>query len=181
MPLIRNKHSAGRPPPCSWAVTGLTILLNAQQRVTLGGGLLRLCGSAHGVTDPCHSGISPTAHPTLTQGDTGHTLRHSPCPPVSARWPERSPRSPCGACISGNLLWKTSLQGRAHSHSPRLWCHSHRTGQGGRGYENTASDCSGLHGAMLAVSSLGCPPSSNCKGLTSPALSLSLLLSASCC
>lgn len=66
----------------------------------------------------------------LTQGDTVHTQHHSPCPPASARWPGRSPRSPYGACISGSLLWKTSPLGRGHSHSPHLWCHSHRTGRG---------------------------------------------------
>lgn len=84
----------------------------------------------------------------LTRGDKAHTRRHSPCPPASARWPGRSPRSLCGACISGSLLWKTSLPGRECSHSPHLWCHSHRTGQG-RGQRTQVSTGSHLPGPSL--------------------------------
>lgn len=112
--------------------------------------------------------------PTLTQADTGHTQHRFPCLLVSVRWPGRSPHSPCGACISDNLLWRTSLQGRARSHSPHLWCRIHRTGRGGRGYKNnTARDYSGL-------SSLSCPSVlQELHFLTSLALSQSLLLSVS--
>lgn len=92
--------------------------------------------------------------PMLTQGDKAHTQRHSPCPQASARWPGRSPRSLCGACISGSLLWKTSLQGRGCSHNPHLWCRSHRTGQG-RGQRTQVSPGSHLSGPNLQ--SLGTP------------------------
>lgn len=90
----------------------------------------------------------------LTHGDKARTQRHSPCPPASARWPGRSPRSLCGACISGNLLWKTSLLGRECSHNPHLWCHSHRTGQE-RGQRTQVSTGSHLPGPNLQ--SLGTP------------------------
>lgn len=61
----------------------------------------------------------------LTLGDKARTLHRSLDRLVSGQWLERIPRSPCASCISGNLLWKTSLMGRECSHSPHLWCHTH--------------------------------------------------------
>lgn len=142
--------------------------------MTLWEGLLCLWGSAHRVLAPSPIRGQPSS--TLTQGDTGHTQHRFPCPPESTQWPGRSPHSPCGACISGNLLWKTSPQGKAHSRSHRLWCRIRRTDRGGRGWENT-SDYRGLHSDMLAVATPGCPSYSSCKVLSSSGLSLSLLLS----
>lgn len=58
-------------------------------------------------------------------GDKARTLHRSLDRLVSGQWLERIPRSPCASCISGNLLWRTSLMGRECSHSPHLWCHTH--------------------------------------------------------
>lgn len=61
----------------------------------------------------------------LTPGDKDHTLHHSPDRQVSWLWLGKTPRSLCAACISGNLLWKTSPKGRGCSRSPHPWCHIH--------------------------------------------------------